>query len=68
MNETLINLVMKVRKPLALIALGLALVSCSDESSNEALSFPEDMHANERAITATAEYDRGDSRFGGPWG
>ena len=54
-------------KNFVVIVLGLALISCSDES-NETLSLPEEMHANERAITATAEYDRGDSRFGGPWG
>ena len=59
---------MKVLKYSALIVMGLVLVSCSDDSSNDALSLPENMHANERAITATAEYDRGDSRFGGPWG
>ena len=52
---------MKVLKCLALIVMGLVLVSCSDESK-ETLTLPEDMHANERAI-ATAEYDRGDSRW-----
>ncbi len=50
-----------------LIALGLALVSCSDDSSHQALTLPEDMHANKRAITATAEYDRGDSRQERAW-
>ena len=42
---------------LTAITMALLLASCSDGSSNEALSFPEDMHANERAIAATAEYD-----------
>jgi len=39
---------------LAMISMGLLLASCSDES---ALSFPEDMHANERAIVSTTEFD-----------
>ncbi|MBT3428025.1 MAG: DUF3604 domain-containing protein [Gammaproteobacteria bacterium] len=37
-----------------MISMGLLLASCSDES---ALSFPEDMHANERAIVSTTEFD-----------
>ncbi|MBT7334117.1 MAG: DUF3604 domain-containing protein [Gammaproteobacteria bacterium] len=50
--------------------MALLLASCSDGSSNEALSFPEDMHANDRAIATTAEYDdpSDDSSFAGPWG
>ena len=44
-------------KYLALITMGLLIASCSDESSNETLSFPEDMHTNERAITDTVEFD-----------
>ena len=44
-------------KYLAMITMGLLLASCSDESSNEALSFPEDMHRNERAIADTAQFD-----------
>ena len=40
-------------KYLALITMGLLIASCSD---NE-LSFPEDMHTNERAITDTVEFD-----------
>jgi len=44
-------------KYLAMITMGLLLASCSDESSNEALSFPEDMHTNERAIADTAQFD-----------
>ena len=67
MNEMPANPLMRVLKCLALIVMGLVLVSCSDKS-NETLTLPEDMHANERAITATDEYDLGDSRFGGPWG
>ena len=39
---------------LTAITMALLLASCSDESSNEALSFPEDMHANDRAIATTA--------------
>ena len=55
---------------LTAITMALLLASCSDESSNEALSFPEDMHANDRAIATTAEYDdpSDDSSFAGPWG
>lgn len=55
---------------LTAITMALLLASCSDESSNEALSFPEDMHANDRAIATTAEYDNpsDDSSFAGPWG
>ncbi|HIL18103.1 MAG TPA: DUF3604 domain-containing protein, partial [Gammaproteobacteria bacterium] len=36
--------------------MGLLIASCSDESSNS-LSFPEDMHTNERAIADTAQFD-----------
>ena len=39
---------------LAVITMGLLLVSCSDEPK---LSLPEDLHANERVIAATAEFD-----------
>ncbi len=39
---------------LAMITIGLLLASCSDEP---VLSFPEDMHTNERAIVTTAEID-----------
>ena len=55
---------------LTAITMALLLASCSDGSSNEALSFPEDMHANDRAIATTAEYDdpSDDSSFAGPWG
>jgi hypothetical protein len=44
-------------KYLAMITIGLFLASCSDETSNEALSLPEDAHTNERAITDTAQID-----------
>jgi|TARA_B100002003_G_scaffold228073_1_gene236134 hypothetical protein len=44
-------------KYLALIIMGLLLASCSDESPNEALSLPEDLHTNERAIARTAQID-----------
>ncbi|HIL99132.1 MAG TPA: DUF3604 domain-containing protein [Pseudomonadales bacterium] len=37
-----------------MITIGLLLASCSDEP---VLSFPEDMHTNERAIVTTAEID-----------
>jgi hypothetical protein len=57
-----------VIKYLVLVGMGFLLISCSDDSSNEVLTLPEDMHTNERAITATSEYDQSDSRFGGPWG
>jgi hypothetical protein len=43
-------------KYLAMITMGLIIASCSDESSNS-LSFPEDMHTNERAIADTAQFD-----------
>lgn len=43
-------------KYLAMMTMGLLLTSCSDESSNS-LSFPEDMHTNERAIADTAQFD-----------
>ncbi|MFP6809294.1 MAG: DUF3604 domain-containing protein [Pseudomonadales bacterium] len=43
-------------KYLAMITMGLLIASCSDESSNS-LSFPEDMHTNERAIADTAQFD-----------
>ena len=43
-------------KYLAIITMGLIIASCSDESSNS-LSFPEDMHTNERAIADTAQFD-----------
>jgi hypothetical protein len=43
-------------KFLAMITMGLIIASCSDKSSNS-LSFPEDMHTNERAIADTAQFD-----------
>jgi hypothetical protein len=46
-------------KYLAMITIGLLIASCSDESSNS-LNFPEDMHANERAIADTAQFDMED--------
>ncbi len=57
MNDTIACLQALAFKCLPMIIMGLALVSCSDEPSKEALSFPEDMHTNERAIAATAAYD-----------
>jgi hypothetical protein len=44
-------------KYLAMITMGLLLASCSGESSNEALSLPEEMHTNERAIANTTQTD-----------
>ena len=40
MNDTITNLLVKVLRYLAMVITGLVLASCSDESSNEALSFP----------------------------
>ena len=39
---------------LAVITMGLLLASCSDDPN---LSLPEDLHANERVIAATADFD-----------
>jgi hypothetical protein len=44
-------------KYLAMITMGLLLISCSGESPTKVLSFPEEMHANERAIAATVKAD-----------
>jgi hypothetical protein len=44
-------------KYLAMITMGLLLISCSGESPIKVLSFPEEMHANERAIAATVKAD-----------
>jgi hypothetical protein len=67
-NDTLTGLLVKTLKYLYVIFMGLALVSCSDDSSNETLSFPEDMHANERVIAATAEFDTPSDNSRLPWG
>jgi hypothetical protein len=42
---------------MAMVAMGLLLASCSDETSNEALSLPEDTHDNESTINDTARID-----------
>ncbi len=70
MKNTLTGLLAKVLTYSATIIMGLALVSCSDESSKEVLSFPEDMHTNERAIAATDKFDApsDNSSTGVPWG
>ena len=57
MNDTCPDQAGKVHKYLATIIMGLALASCSDETSDEALFFPEDRHSSQREIVATAEYD-----------
>jgi len=53
-------------RSLAIITMGLLLASCSDEPN---LSFPEEMHTNERAILTTAEIDAQleEQRQGGGW-
>lgn len=57
MNDTYPVQAGKVHKHLATIIMGLALASCSDGTSDEALFFPEDRHSSQREIVATAEYD-----------
>ena len=71
MNDTYPGQAIKVYRYLATIIMGLALASCSDEVSDEALFYPEDRHSSQREIVATAEYDaqvQESSNDGSPFG
>ena len=46
MNDTYPGQAGKAHKRLATIIMGLALASCSDGTSDEALFFPEDRHSS----------------------
>ena len=57
MNEKLVGRLVRGPQHFTVLIMGLALVSCSDRSPDQAISFPEDLHSSKREIAITAEYD-----------
>ena len=66
MNGTRSPWLAKMLLSLAIVIMLLTLVSCSDESSSDAVIFPYERHTDERAIAATAEFDSQNNAQ--PWG
>ena len=66
MNGTRSPWLAKMLLSLAIVIMLLTLVSCSDESSSDAVIFPDERHTDERAIAATAEFDSQNNAQ--PWG
>ena len=57
MSEKLVGQLMRGPQHFTVFIMSFALVSCSDQSSEQSIYLPKDLHSSKREIAITAEYD-----------